>query len=113
MSSGSGHVSPAPAARLSASRTVERGMPSRRDISCADNDEEFSRIISRARRIVIRSADMITPWDCQRSDLIRPTAAPATARNYPGGIIPLQGGGIIQESGGAIIPESGGAIISF
>lgn len=39
--------------------------------------------------------------------------APATARNYTGGIIPLQGSGIISESGGAIIPESMGAFISF
>jgi len=45
--------------------------------------------------------------------MIRPTAASATARNYPGGIIPLQGGGIISEQGGAIIPLSGGAFISF
>ena len=36
------------------------------------------------------------PLDCQRSDLIRPTTDPVTARNHPGGIIPLQGGEIIS-----------------
>lgn len=56
MSSGSGHDSPAPSARCSVSRTVERAMQSRRDLSCAETDEDFSRIISRAWRIVIRSA---------------------------------------------------------
>ena len=97
--------SPALSARFSASRTVERGAPSRREISCAETDSDLRRIISRAWRIVIRSAGIDrSSLDCQRSDLIRPTAAPATARNYPGGIIPLQGGGIISESGGAIIP---------
>lgn len=53
------------------------------------------------------------PLDCQRSDLFRPTAAGATARNHPGGIIPLQTGAFISEWMGAIIPESGGAFISF
>jgi hypothetical protein len=38
------------------SRTVERAMPSLRAISCVETDENFSRIISRAWRIVIRSA---------------------------------------------------------
>jgi hypothetical protein len=36
--------------------TVERAMPSRRAISCVDKPENFSRIISRASRISIRSA---------------------------------------------------------
>ena len=58
MPSGSGQDSPALSARLSASRTVERGMPRRREISCAEIDVDFSRIISRAWRIVIRSAGM-------------------------------------------------------
>jgi hypothetical protein len=43
----------------------------------------------------------LLPWICQRSDLIRPTAAPANPRKTPGGIIPLQGGGIIPELGAA------------
>jgi hypothetical protein len=56
MASGSGQARPAVSARFSVSRTVERAMPSRRAISCADSDENFSRIISRASRIPIRSA---------------------------------------------------------
>jgi hypothetical protein len=56
MSSGRGQDSPAPSARFKVSRTVERAMPSRRAISWADTHEDFSRIISRAWRIVIRSA---------------------------------------------------------
>ena len=56
MSSGRGQDSPAASVRFSVSRTVERAMPSRRAISCAETDEPFSRIISRAWRIVIRSA---------------------------------------------------------
>jgi hypothetical protein len=56
MSSGKGQDSPAASVRFSVSRTVERARPSRRAISCADTHENFSRIISRAWRIVIRSA---------------------------------------------------------
>ena len=56
VASGEGQDSPAVSVRFNASRTVERAMPSRRAISCVETDENFSRIISRAWRIVIRSA---------------------------------------------------------
>jgi hypothetical protein len=55
MSSGRGHERPAVSVRFNVSRTVERAMPSRRAISCVDTNENF-RIISRAWRIVTRSA---------------------------------------------------------
>jgi len=60
---------------------------------------------------------LIIPSDSQGSDLIRPTAARATAQNYPGEIIPLQGAGSSRKRGatsfryrgalsiGIIIPE--------
>jgi hypothetical protein len=54
--SGKGQDRPAPSTRFNVSRTVERARPSRRAISCVDTDEDFSRIISRASRIPIRSA---------------------------------------------------------
>ena len=61
MPSGKGQDSPAVSARFNVSRTVERAMPSRRAISCVDTDEDFSRIISRAWRIPIRSAGIDPP----------------------------------------------------
>jgi hypothetical protein len=56
MSSGSGHARPAVSARFKVSRTVERATPSRRAIAFVDTQEDFSRIVSRAPRISIRSA---------------------------------------------------------
>ena len=40
-------------------------------------------------------------WDCQRGDLIRPTAAPANPRKTPGGIIPLWGARSSRNRGAA------------
>ena len=77
MSSGKGQDSPAVSVRFNVSRTVERAMPSRRAISCVDTQENFSRIISRAWRTVIRSAGTDRSLGLPKGDLIRPTAAPA------------------------------------
>ena len=46
-------------------------------------------------------------WDCQRGDLIRPTAASANPRKTPGGIIPL-GGRDHLGIGGRHHPVTGG-----
>ena len=48
--------SPAFSVCFNVSRTVERAMPRRRAISCVETDENFSRMISRTSRFVIRSA---------------------------------------------------------
>src|SRR6516165_10761018 len=77
-------------------------MPSRRAISCVDTQEDFSRIISRAPRISIRSAGTDCSFgSCQRGDLIRPTTAPANPRKTPGGIIPLWGARSSRNRGAA------------
>src|SRR5271166_6499140 len=91
MLSGSGQASPAPSARFNVSRTVERAVPSRRAISCVNTPENFSRIISRASRIPIRSAGIDPPLGLPKG---RPDQANGGARqsvNDPGGIIPLRG----------------------
>src|SRR5271163_1766573 len=109
MSSGKGQDSPALSVRFSVSRTVERAMPSRRAISCIETDENFSRIISRAWRIVIRSAGIDPPLGLPKG---RPDQANGGARqstNDPGRDHSVMGGAIISESGGGIIPLRGAA----
>src|ERR1700727_1534099 len=100
MPSGKGQDRPAPSARFKVSRTVERAMLSRRAISCVDTDENFSRIISRASRIPIRSAGIDPPLGLPKG---RPDQANGGARQSPedrGGIIPLWGGGAFRMRGG-------------
>src|ERR1700728_5231446 len=111
MSSGRGQDRPAPSVRFRVSRTVDRAMPSRRAISCVDTDEDFSRIISRASRIPIRSAGIDPPlgWPKGRPDQANGGARQST--NDPGRDHSVMGGEIISESGGGIIPLRGGAII--
>src|SRR6185312_6505565 len=107
MPSGKGQDRPAPSARFKVSRTVERAMPSRRAISCVDTDENFSRIISRASRIPIRSAGIDPPSGLPKG---RPDQANGGARQStddPGRDHPVMGGAIISESGGGIIPLRG------
>src|SRR5271163_946158 len=109
MSSGKGQDSPALSVRFSVSRTVERAMPSRRAISCIETDENFSRIISRAWRIVIRSAGIDPPLGLPKG---RPDQANGGARqstNDPGRDHSVMRGAIISESGGGIIPLRGAA----
>src|SRR5271166_1581918 len=109
MLSGSGQASPAPSARFNVSRTVERARPSRRAISCADKQENFSRMISRASRIPIRSAGIDPPLGLPKG---RPDQANGGARqstNDPGRDHSVMGGAIISESGGGIIPLRGAA----
>src|SRR5689334_18036917 len=104
MPSGKGQDRPAPSARFKVSRTVERAMPSRRAISCVDTDENFSRIISRASRIPIRSAGIDPPLGLRKG---RPDQANGGARQStddPGRDHSVMGGAIISESGGGIIP---------
>src|SRR5271155_3323162 len=111
MLSGSGQASPAPSARFNVSRTVERAVPSRRAISCVDKPEHFSRIISRASRIPIRSAGIDPPLGLPKG---RPDQANGSARQSmkdPGRDHSVMGGAIISESGGDIIPLRGGGII--
>ena len=88
-------------------RQVERARPSRRAISCVDTDENFSRIISRASRIPIRSAGIDPPLGLPKG---RPDQANGGARqspNDPGRDHSGMGGAIISESGGGIIPLRG------
>ena len=68
---------PRSSARFNVSRTVERAMPSRRAISCVEIDENFSRIISRASRILIRSAGIDPPLGLPKE---RPDQANGGAR---------------------------------
>src|SRR5271166_5317426 len=111
MLSCSGQASPAPSARFNVSRTVERAMPRRRAISCVDTPENFSRIISRASRIPIRSAGIGPPLGLPKG---RPDQANGGVRQStkdPGRDHSVMGGAIISESGGGIIPFTGGDII--
>src|SRR5271165_1921456 len=103
MSSGSGQDRPAPSARFKVSRTVERAMPSRRAISCVDTPETFSRIISRASRIPIRSAGIDPPLGLPKG---RPDQANGGARQSvkdPGRDHSVMGGAIISELGGGFL----------
>src|SRR5580658_3084731 len=84
-------------------------MPSRRAISCVDTDDAFSRIISRAWRIVIRSAGTDRSLGLPKG---RPDQANGGARQStkdPGRDHSVMGGAIISESGGGIIPFRGAA----
>src|SRR5580658_7728047 len=101
MPSGKGQDRPAPSTRFNVSRTVERARPSRRAISCVDTDEDFSRIISRASRIPIRSAGIDPPLGLPKG---RPDQANGSARQStkdPGGIIPLWGARSSRNRGAA------------
>ena len=122
-SSASGHASPAAAARFRLSWIVERATPRRRPISrVASPAENFSRIISRASRIPIRSAGIDPPLGLPKG---RPDQANGAARQSEkdpgrdhsvwgarssrirgrhhsvtrGGIIPELGGGFLRKSG--------------
>src|SRR5271170_250536 len=108
MVSGSGQARPATSARFNASRTVERAMPSRRAISCVDTQENFSRMISRASRIPIRSAGIDPPLGLPKG---RPDQANSGAHQSTndlgrdhsvtvGGIIPELGGGFLRNQHG-------------
>jgi hypothetical protein len=76
-------------------------MPSRRAISCVEAQEKQPNNLARiAHRNPLRWHRSL-PWDCQRGDLIRPTAAPANPRKTPGGIIPLWGAQSSRNRGAA------------
>ena len=109
MSSGNGQARPAPSARFNVSRTVERAMPSRRAISCVDTPENFSRIISRASRIPIRSAGIDPPLGLPKGRPDQANGGARQSRNDPGRDHSVMGGEIISESGGGIIPLRGAA----
>src|ERR1700722_3536863 len=101
MPSGKGQDRPAVSARFNVSRTVERAMLSRRAISCVETQENFSRIISRASRIPIRSAGIDPPLGLPKG---RPDQANGSARQStknPGGIIPLWGARSSRNRGAA------------
>src|ERR1700735_5664853 len=112
MPSGKGQDRPAPSTRFNVSRTVERARPSRRAISCVDTDEDFSRIISRASRIPIRSAGIDPPlgWPKGRPDQANGGARQST--NDPGRDHSVMGGEIILESGGGVIPFTAGGSLT-
>src|SRR5208283_4649575 len=80
-------------------RTVERAMRRRRDISCAEIDVALSRIISRAWRIVIRSAgiDRSLAWTKERPD--QANGGDRHCTKLSGRDHSVTGGGIISESG--------------
>ncbi|MDI4642708.1 hypothetical protein K9U39_17485 [Rhodoblastus acidophilus] len=92
-------------------------MPSRRAISCAEKEENFSRMIARAWRMEIRSAGIDCSLDRQKSDLNMPAAAPVlheitragSSRNW--GAIISEWGRDHSVTGGAIIQELGGAFV--
>src|SRR5277367_5515575 len=109
MLSGSGQASPAPSARFNVSRTVERAVPSRRAISCVDTPENFSRIISRASRIPIRSAGIDPPLGLPKGGPDQANGGARQSTNDPGRDHSVIGGEIISESGGGIIPLRGAA----
>src|SRR6516165_8095871 len=119
MPSGRGQARPAVSTRFNVSRTVERVMPSRRAISCVDTQENFSRIISRASRIPIRSAGIDPPLGLPKG---RPDQANGGARqsvNDPGAGSFRYGGRDHLGIGGrhhsvmrgGIIPELGGGFL--
>src|ERR1700690_4354729 len=109
MSSGKGQDSPAVSVRFNVSRTVERAMPSRRAISCVDTQENLSRIISRAWRIVIRSAGIDPPLGLPKG---RPDQANGVARQstkHTDRDHSVMGGAVISELVGDIITLRGAA----
>ena len=108
MSSGKGQERPAVCVRFSVSRTVERAMPSRRAISCVETEETFSRIISRAWRIVIRSAGIDRSLGLPKG---RPDQANGGARQstkHPGRDHSVMGGDNHLGIGGRHHPVTGG-----
>src|ERR1700722_16915472 len=109
MASGTGQKRAAVRARFSVSRTVERAMPSRRAISCVDTDDAFSRIISRAWRIVIRSAGTDRSLGLPKGRPDQANGGAHQSTKDPGRDHSVMGGAIIAESGGGIIPLRGAA----
>src|SRR3984957_11019625 len=109
MASGNGQKRPAGWARFSVSRTVERAMPSRRAISCVDTDDAFSRIISRAWRILIRSAGTDRSLGLPKGRPDQANGGAHQSTKDPGRDHSVMGGAIISESGGGIIPLRGAA----
>ena len=101
MSSGKGQESPAVSVRFNVSRTVERAMPSRRAISCVDTQENFSRIISRAWRTVIRSAGTDRSLGLPKGRPDQANGGARQSRKDPGGIILLWGARSSRNRGAA------------
>src|SRR5580704_9533372 len=84
-------------------------MPSRRAISCVDTDDAFSRIISRAWRIVIRSAGTDRSLGLPKGRPDQANGGAHQSTKDPGRDHSVMGGAIISESGGGIIPLRGAA----
>src|ERR1700723_3144432 len=104
MPSGKGQDRRGVSARFNVSRTVERAMLSRRAISCVETQENFSRIISRASRIPIRSAGIDPPLGLSKGRHDQANGGARQSVNDPGRGSSAMGGAIISESGGGIIP---------
>ena len=110
MPSGKGQDRPAVSARVNVSRTVERAKPSRRAISCVDTEEDFSRIISRASRIPIRSAGIDPPLGLPKGRPDQANGAARQSKKDPGRDHSVMGGAIISELGAASFRYRGAAL---